>query len=93
MYLLSRVLTALLKWLLLKPSTFQSGSPSISHSTLARLSPIAFSLEATLVWALVMWLFRHHDHTLHASLRSSMQYLYNDSDHWHSWWTLLIHNK
>lgn len=53
----------------------------------------SFVGQATIVWALVMWLFRHYSDTLHSSLRSSMEYLYNDSDMWSGLWTLLIHNK
>ena len=53
----------------------------------------SFTGQATIVWALVMWLFRHYSDTLQSSLRSSMEYLYNDSDTWSGLWTLLIHNK
>ena len=36
-------------------------------------------------WALVMWLFERDKACLQGSLRSSMTYLYHDSNKWSSW--------
>ncbi|KAG9203522.1 hypothetical protein G6514_002540 [Epicoccum nigrum] len=48
---------------------------------------------ASLSWAMVMYLFRWHPETVQSSLRSSMSYIYVQSDHWDSLRTLLWHNK
>ncbi|KAL3465331.1 Tim17/Tim22/Tim23/Pmp24 family-domain-containing protein [Aspergillus heterothallicus] len=53
----------------------------------------AWAVFASFSWAFVMYLFRWHPETLMSSLRSSMVYIYADSDHWDSLRTLLIHNK
>ena len=44
-------------------------------------------------WGLVMWLFRYHADELQPSLRSSMSYIYAQSDHWDSLRTFMWHNK
>lgn len=43
-----------------------------------------FPLGAAIVWGCVMWLFRHERDVLQPSLKSSMQYLYDDSESWTS---------
>ncbi|KAF1932336.1 peroxisomal membrane protein 4 [Didymella exigua CBS 183.55] len=48
---------------------------------------------ASLSWAMVMYLFRWHPETVQGSLRSSMSYIYVQSDHWDSLRTLVWHNK
>lgn len=48
---------------------------------------------ATLSWAMVMYLFRWHPETVQSSLRSSMSYIYVQSDHWDSLRTFIWHNK
>ncbi|KAL4883776.1 Tim17/Tim22/Tim23/Pmp24 family-domain-containing protein [Aspergillus karnatakaensis] len=53
----------------------------------------AWAVFASFSWAFVMYLFRWHPETLMSSLRSSMVYIYADSDHWDSFRNLLIHNK
>ncbi|BCS21304.1 Tim17/Tim22/Tim23/Pmp24 family protein [Aspergillus puulaauensis] len=53
----------------------------------------AWAVFASVSWALVMYLFRWHPETLMSSLRSSMVYIYADSDHWDSFRNLLVHNK
>jgi len=52
-----------------------------------------YPVFAALVWAIVMWLFRHERHSLQPSLAASMQYLYNDSDKWNSLRNWIYHNK
>ncbi|PJF18614.1 hypothetical protein PSACC_01576 [Paramicrosporidium saccamoebae] len=91
LYLLSRVLTGLVK---LGYERITTPNPhQLSYGGTKIPSQHGFAIEATLVWGFVMYLFRHHRHTLQSSLQSSMQYLYNDSDHWKDIWTLLVHNK
>ncbi|CAO2656839.1 Nn.00g056420.m01.CDS01 [Neocucurbitaria sp. VM-36] len=48
---------------------------------------------ASLSWAMVMYIFRWHPESVQSSLRSSMSYIYVQSDHWDSLRTLLWHNK
>lgn len=48
---------------------------------------------ASFSWAAVMYVFRWHPETVQPSLRSSMSYIYVQSDHWDSFRTLLWHNK
>ncbi|KAJ2082310.1 hypothetical protein H4R24_001686 [Coemansia sp. RSA 988] len=53
----------------------------------------SFALFAALCWGTVLVLFRRDRSVLQDSLRSSMTYLYEDSNHWTSLKTLLWHNK
>ncbi|KAJ2338863.1 hypothetical protein IWW50_006976 [Coemansia erecta] len=55
--------------------------------------PNSFALFAALCWGMVMVLFRRDKSVLQDSLRSSMTYLYEESNHWSSLKTLLWHNK
>ncbi|XP_014555650.1 hypothetical protein COCVIDRAFT_38687 [Bipolaris victoriae FI3] len=48
---------------------------------------------ASLSWAMVMYIFRWHPESVQSSLRSSMSYIYVQSDEWDSLRTLLWHNK
>ena len=52
-----------------------------------------FPVFASMVWATVMWLFRHERQTLQPSLQASMQYLYNDSEHWSNLRNWIWHSK
>ncbi|KAK5130682.1 hypothetical protein LTR08_001843 [Meristemomyces frigidus] len=38
---------------------------------------------ASVSWASVMWIFRYYPETLQPSLRSSMTYIFANSEHWH----------
>ncbi|XP_076471764.1 peroxisomal membrane protein 4-like [Babylonia areolata] len=53
----------------------------------------AFPWFAAVVWGLVLWLFEYEGDTLQPSLRSSMTYLYHDSNVWTSLKNFLWHNK
>ncbi|KAI8804971.1 Tim17/Tim22/Tim23/Pmp24 family-domain-containing protein, partial [Cladochytrium replicatum] len=55
--------------------------------------PHGYTIFASLTWAIVMWLFKHHRDTLQGSLRSSMVYLYEDSNLFSSVTDLLWVNK
>ncbi|CAE7202548.1 hypothetical protein P3342_010878 [Pyrenophora teres f. teres] len=48
---------------------------------------------ASLSWAMIMYIFRWHPEAVQSSLRSSMSYIYVQSDDWDSLRTLLWHNK
>ena len=79
LYLLSRI-TVGLGSLLVKKGVVQAPSS-------------AFTVLATLVWGIVMWIFRNDKDCLQGSLASSMEYLYNDSDVFDSFKNWLWHNK
>jgi len=53
----------------------------------------AWPVFASMSWAGVMWLFWWHPDVLQPSLRSSMNYIYVESDTWDSFRTLVWHNK
>ncbi|KAF1959079.1 mitochondrial carrier [Byssothecium circinans] len=48
---------------------------------------------ASLSWAMVMYVFRWHPETVQSSLRSSMSYIYVQSDDWDSLRNFIWHNK
>ncbi|PVI08049.1 peroxisomal membrane protein 4 [Periconia macrospinosa] len=48
---------------------------------------------ASVSWAAVMYLFRWHPETVQSSLRSSMSYIYVQSDEWDSLRNFIWHNK
>ncbi|KAF3928131.1 hypothetical protein AA313_de0204343 [Arthrobotrys entomopaga] len=52
----------------------------------------AWPAFASLSWAFVMYLFRWHPEVIQPSLRSSMTYLYVNSDRWDGLKNLLWHN-
>ncbi|KAJ1964425.1 hypothetical protein GGI12_001442 [Dipsacomyces acuminosporus] len=55
--------------------------------------PKSFAFFAAICWGIVMVLFRRDKTVLQDSLKNSMTYLYEDSNHWTSLKTLLWHNK
>ncbi|KAF3938507.1 hypothetical protein ABW19_dt0206259 [Dactylella cylindrospora] len=52
----------------------------------------AWPVFSSLSWAFVMYLFRWHPEVIQPSLRSSMTYLYINSDSWDGLRNFLIHN-
>ncbi len=52
-----------------------------------------FPWFAAFVWAVVLWLFEHHQKTLQPSLQASMTYLYHDSNTWDSLKNFFVYNK
>ncbi|XP_071122027.1 peroxisomal membrane protein 4-like [Mytilus edulis] len=80
LYLLSRILYGLAKL------GVQKGYiPKPKHDT--------FPFFAAIVWGVVLWMFEYHKDTLQPSLKSSMTYLYHDSNQWNSFKNFLIYNK
>ncbi|KAF2836418.1 peroxisomal membrane protein 4 [Patellaria atrata CBS 101060] len=53
----------------------------------------AWTVFSSLSWACVMYLFRWHPENVQSSLRSSMHYIYVQSDHWDSLRNFILHNK
>lgn len=80
MYLLSRIL-------------FGLGRLAQEKSIIPQTKRPIFPWFSAIVWALVLWLFEYHQHTLQPSLQSSMTYLYHDSNKWNSFKNFLIYNK
>jgi len=58
-----------------------------------KLRENAWPVFAAMSWGSVMWIFRWYPESVQTSLRSSMKYIYQDSDHWDSLRTFLWHNK
>ncbi|KAF2756659.1 putative peroxisomal membrane protein [Pseudovirgaria hyperparasitica] len=95
-YVFARVMLALAK-LLVKPvgEGKGGGGMGLVNSQAIRdiLQRNAWPAFASLSWASVMFLFRWHPDIIQSSLRSSMSYIYVQSDDWDSLRTLLWHNK
>ncbi|PYI35059.1 putative peroxisomal membrane protein [Aspergillus indologenus CBS 114.80] len=90
-YIFARVVLALAK-LAIRPDMHPLSS-LITPQTRTQIESNAWPVFASVSWALVMYIFRWHPDTLMSSLRSSMVYIYADSDHWDSFRNFLIHNK
>jgi len=71
-----------------------SGGEQILPSTVAGMdvSSVGWPIFASLSWGAVMYLFRWHPEMIQPSLRSSMKYLYVDSERWDRWGNFLWHN-
>ena len=80
MYLLSRILFGL----------FRLGR---EKGIVPKTKKSVFPWFSAIVWAIVLWLFEYHQHTLQPSLQSSMTFLYHDSNKWNSFRNFLIYNK
>lgn len=66
----------------------------IRSPTFARtISNKAWPVFASLSWGFIMWLFRWYPATIQSGLKSSMDYIYLQSDHWDSLRNFLIHNQ
>ncbi|KAI0395793.1 peroxisomal membrane protein 4 [Xylariaceae sp. FL0594] len=91
-YVFARVVLALAR-LAVRPGG-RYGLPLIStQSRSAAISRHAWPVFASLSWGLVMHLFRYHPDDLQPSLRSSMTYIYRDSDAWDGLRNFAWHNK
>lgn len=92
-YVFARVVLALAR-LAVKP-----GSPvalpvvSTDPRLASAVSYYAWPVFASASWGMVMWLFRHHPEDLQPSLRSSMSYIYAQSDEWDGLRNFIWHNK
>ncbi|KAL9592497.1 MAG: hypothetical protein Q9179_006658 [Wetmoreana sp. 5 TL-2023] len=85
-YVFARVILALARL------SVQKGG-AIPREYRERVTNNAWPVFAALSWASVMWLYRWHPETIQPSLKSSMKYIYIDSNHWDSFRTLLLRNK
>ncbi|KAF9894299.1 hypothetical protein FE257_007802 [Aspergillus nanangensis] len=90
-YVFARVLLAAAK-LSVRPNMHPLSS-LVTPEARAEIERNAWPVFASLSWAFVMYVFRWYPDTLMSSLRSSMVYIYSDSDHWDSFRNFMIHNK
>ncbi|OQD88988.1 hypothetical protein PENANT_c003G05983 [Penicillium antarcticum] len=90
-YVFARVMLSLAK-LAIQPNMHPLSS-LITPEARTKITGNAWPVFASMTWAFVMYIFRWYPETLASSLRSSMVYIYADSDHWDSLRTLFIHNK
>ncbi|KAI0008867.1 peroxisomal membrane protein 4 [Xylariaceae sp. FL0662B] len=89
-YIFARVVLGLAR-LAVKPG---HGLPLVSRERRsASLRRHAWPVFAAASWALVMHLFRYHPDDLQPSLRSSMTYIYQQSNDWDCLRNFLWHNK
>jgi peroxisomal membrane protein 4 len=89
-YIFARVALALAR-LLVKPGT---GFSLVSAEPLrSKINYYAWPAFASLSWAMVMLLFKHHPEELQSSLRGSMTYIYKDCNDFSDLRTLVWHNK
>ncbi|ELR05764.1 hypothetical protein VC83_04463 [Pseudogymnoascus destructans] len=87
-YIFARVVLGLAK-LSVEPSTGIVTNAQLSN----KIKDNAWPVFAAMSWGAVMYVFRWHPDSLQSSLRSSMSYIYVQSDHWDSLKTLVWHNK
>ncbi|KAI0409633.1 peroxisomal membrane protein 4 [Xylaria palmicola] len=90
-YVFARVVLALAR-LAVRPGG--RGLPLVSREApSALITQHAWPVFASVSWGLVMHLFRHHPDDLQPSLRSSMNYIYLQSNEWDGLRNFLWHNK
>jgi len=87
-YIFARTVLALAK-LAVRPQYGIVPSQDLSDA----ISDRAWPVFAAMSWGMVMYVFRWYPETVPGSLRSSMSYIYVQSDTWDSLRTLLWHNK
>ncbi|KAL2269759.1 hypothetical protein VTJ83DRAFT_1943 [Remersonia thermophila] len=91
-YVFARVVLALAK-LAVQPGNAAS-LPVVSRpGTSEAIRHHAWPVFASLSWAMVMHLFKWHPAELQPSLRSSMTYIYANSDEWDGLRNFIWHNK
>lgn len=91
-YIFARVSLALAR-LAVKPKS-PLALPFIStEPTSSRVSHYTWPIFASVSWGLVMWLYRYHPEDLQPSLRSSMSYIYTQSNDWDGLRNFAWHNK
>nr|CCC92637.1 putative peroxisomal membrane protein 4 [Trypanosoma congolense IL3000] len=84
MYILSRILSALFFVLLKKRGLLSPTEPSPTW---------AFRLYSGVLWMIVMPLFFYHRDTVQPTMRTSMQYIYEDCTRYTNWYDLLCVNS
>jgi peroxisomal membrane protein 4 len=92
-YVFARVVLALARQVVKPGATFSVDALATPPDRAAAVSYYAWPAFAAASWAAVMHLFRYHPEDLQPSLRSSMSYIYKESDHWNDLRTFIWHNK
>lgn len=98
-YVFARVVLALAKLAVRprgtgNPGQWDTGLPLVSRADVSEaITKHAWPVFAAGSWGMVMWLFRWYPEDLQGSLRSSMTYIYRDSDDWDGLRNFLWHNK
>ncbi|EXJ56699.1 hypothetical protein A1O7_07043 [Cladophialophora yegresii CBS 114405] len=97
-YVFARVVLALAK-LAFEPPSATSSTPTptlftqrLSPELKAKIENNAWPVFASLSWALVMYIFRWQPESIQSSLKSSMKYIYVNSDYWDNFRNFLIYN-
>jgi len=97
-YVFARVILALAR-LSIEAPTMTSTTPTptlftqrFSPETKAMIERNAWPAFASLSWAFVMYIFRWQPESIQPSLRSSMKYIYVNSDYWDSMRNFLLYN-
>lgn len=97
-YVFARVMLALARLSIESPvMTSTTPTPTLftqrfSPETKAKIQANAWPVFASLSWAFVMYIFRWQPESIQPSLRSSMKYIYVNSDHWDSLKNFMWHN-
>ncbi|KAJ9615461.1 hypothetical protein H2200_001536 [Cladophialophora chaetospira] len=97
-YVFARVVLALAK-LSIEPPSATSTTPTptlftqrFSPEVKAKIEHNAWPVFASLSWALVMYIFRWQPESIQSSLKSSMKYIYVNSDYWDNFTNFVIYN-
>lgn len=91
-YVFARVVLALARLAVREGSGL--ALPVVSRDGISqRITHYAWPVFASVSWGLVMYLFRYHPEDLQPSLKSSMSYIYAQSDEWDSLRNFVWHNK
>jgi len=85
-YVFARAMLALAKLTVQKETGF-------SKVVRTRVTKNAWPVFASLSWGVIMWTYRWYPDTIQPSLKSSMKYIYVDSNYWDSFRNLLLYNK
>ncbi|XP_002736474.1 peroxisomal membrane protein 4-like [Saccoglossus kowalevskii] len=80
LYLLSRIIFGFVKM-------------GVKKKVIAEPKRDPFPWFGAIIWAIILWQFEYHRQSLQPSLRSSMTYIYEDSNVWHNLRDFLLYNK
>jgi peroxisomal membrane protein 4 len=84
----ARAMLSLAK-LSIEPAAGIIKNPKLSE----RISHDAWPVFAAMTWGSIMWLFRWYPESVQMGLRSSMDYIYVQSDTWDSLRNFIVYNK
>lgn len=97
-YVFARVMLALARLSIEPPAmTARTPTPTLWTQRLdpklkAKIEENAWPVFAALSWAFVMYIFRWQPESIQSSLRSSMKYIYVQSDYWDGFRNWMWHN-